>query len=390
MLGHKNLLTCMNKNTNADLHLPILGKGRKSLWSYVSLVFSLFYLLPLFLTESQSQLKMLGALLVYFLLLGSYLIAINSEQKYRTYWILLLTLISILAVPFNIGGLSLFGYSFFVMAYYWPFKKSLSAALALTLMMIIIPLALEIKFWQFVIPVIISSIALYSFGVMEQRETLHNIALKQSHDSIKKLSAIAERERIGRDLHDIAGHALSGISLKAQLASKLMSKNQIDKAQHEVDQLALLSQSLLSEIRKAVTHIKELSLQDEIEKIEKTLIENTITLNKEIDELSIKSLTPAIESAISLVLKEAMTNVLRHSNANMVDIKLCSEQRAEHWAKHKCIVVYIKDNGNISNQHNIHKSNGVAGMQERIELIGGKFAIDFEQGCSICIEVPLS
>jgi two-component system sensor histidine kinase DesK len=86
------------------------------------------------------------------------------------------------------------------------------------------------------------------------------------------LSAIAERERIGRDLHDVAGHALSSISLKAQLADKLISKDKIEDAHREVKALAQLSQALLSDIRQAVSDIKQLSLSDEIAK-DKSLLD---------------------------------------------------------------------------------------------------------------------
>lgn len=361
--------------------MPVLGKGRKRLWSYLSLLFSLFYLLPLFLTDGLSEVHIFGALLIYLLFLCAYVFAINSPNKYRALAILVLICVSISAVPFTIGGLSLFGYSFFLMAYYWPLKHSATSTLALIALMLLIPILLSNFIWQFIIPVIISSIALYIFGVMEQRETLHNIALEQSHESVKKLSAIAERERIGRDLHDIAGHALSGISLKAQLASKLLSKNRIDKAKQEVDQLAVLSQDLLAEIRKAVSNIKALSLLDEIDKIEKTLLENTIKLKKNIDESSIAALNPKVESILSLVLKEAVTNILRHSNASIVIISISNNANS--------IFVAIKDNGDTQAQQKIHHGNGIIGMRERAELVGGNFSIDFRSGCSVEIKIPL-
>jgi two-component system sensor histidine kinase DesK len=191
---------------------------------------------------------------------------------------------------------------------------------------------------------------------------------------VKQLSAIAERERIGRDLHDLAGHALSSISLKAQLASKLLDKNKTAQAKEEIDQLATLSQSLLSDIRNAVSDIKSLSFLDELQKIESLLVDKNIELHKTIEKKVLSRLGPSQEANLTLIVKEALINVLRHSNATKVILQVIENNEG-------IFEVFIQDDGN--DIQNIEESNGLIGMRERALLMGGEFTTSSENGFAI-------
>lgn len=191
---------------------------------------------------------------------------------------------------------------------------------------------------------------------------------------MKQLSAIAERERIGRDLHDLAGHALSSISLKAQLASKLLDKNKTAQAKEEIDQLATLSQSLLSDIRNAVSDIKSLSFLDELQKIESLLVDKNIELHKTIEKKVLSRLGPSQEANLTLIVKEALINVLRHSNATKVILQVIENNEG-------IFEVFIQDDGN--DIQNIEESNGLIGMRERALLMGGEFTTSSENGFAI-------
>jgi two-component system sensor histidine kinase DesK len=191
---------------------------------------------------------------------------------------------------------------------------------------------------------------------------------------VKQLSAIAERERIGRDLHDLAGHALSSISLKAQLASKLLDKNKTAQAKEEIDQLATLSQSLLSDIRNAVSDIKSLSFLDELQKIESLLVDKNIELHKTIEKKVLSRLGPSQKANLTLIVKEALINVLRHSNATKVILQVIENNEG-------IFEVFIQDDGN--DIQNIEESNGLIGMRERALLMGGEFTTSSENGFAI-------
>ena len=191
---------------------------------------------------------------------------------------LLMFLLSVACSFQNPGAATIVGFIAFIVGYYNSLRTGI---LTISTMMVLLT---SLNFSVFdgagflLLASLLNSIVLFGFGVMERKETLHGLKESQQAEALRVLSAIAERERIGRDLHDVAGHALSSISLKAQLADKLISKDKIEEAHREVRALAQLSQSLLSDIRQAVSDIKQLSLCDEIAKDKALLEENGFTV----------------------------------------------------------------------------------------------------------------
>ena len=185
-------------------------------------------------------------------------------------------------------------------------------------------------------------------------------------------------ERIGRDLHDVAGHALSSISLKAQVADKLLSKGRTAEAQAEVKALAQLSQQLLSEIRQTVSGIKHLSFSQEIAKNMAKLSEQGFHEVSDVDESSFTHLTPLQETQLSLIVKEATTNILRHSKGNQAALTLqCTNDM---------LTLVITDNGN---SHCQTEGNGVQGIRERAELINATVEFQWGSPTVLTLQLPL-
>ena len=216
---------------------------------------------------------------------------------------------------------------------------------------------------------LLNSLVLFGFGVMERKETLHSLKESQQAEALRVLSAIAERERIGRDLHDVAGHALSSISLKAQLADKLISKDKIEDAHREVKALAQLSQALLSDIRQAVSDIKQLSLSDEIAKDKSLLEENGFNVTTDIEGGAEARLSAKQESQLALIIKELTTNTLRYSNGNAVSLDLEVNEQT--------VKMTYKDHGVVENTASIKEGNGLMGIRERAASIHADVDISF-------------
>lgn len=353
-------------------NIPSLGQNRKRIWSYVSLLFSLFYFAPIIFGEPSNS-SLFVCVLFYLLFLPAYVFVVESKSTFRIPALALLLLVVSSALHFTIGAMVLFGYCLFPIGYYWRWQISGVLCILVSIWIVLIALWLQGPVWVGILPFLFSGIGLYFFGLMERRETIRNIQLYRSQQSVKQLSAIAERERIGRDLHDIAGHALSSISLKAQLASKLLDKDRPQQAKQEIDQLASLSQSLLAEIRNAVSNIKALSLLDEVNKIEALLFDNNISLQKDIAPNVLSQLSASNEANLTLVIKEALINVLRHSNASTV--VLSGVETAPCF-----ITVKIKDNGTATKTKTIKEGNGIQGMRERISAMKGDFSVKREDG----------
>ena len=358
----------------SDEDLPEIGKSQKRVWTYLSLVFSLFYFVPLLFDPSVDTNNLLISIVMYFIFLLTYICLVESKKQYRVLALIVFLVVIYGSLFVNIGGLVLFGYCMFILGNCWPLKRSIPLAGVILILMTALTLVLRGPIWIYIMPFFFNAVGLFCFGVLEQRQTIKNLQLYRSQQSVNQLSAIAERERIGRDLHDLAGHSLSSISLKAQLASKLLDKNKIAQAKDEIDQLATLSQSLLSEIRNAVSDIKSLSFLEELQKIESLLCDKNIELHKMIDKKVLGTLLPSQEANFTLIVKEALINVIRHSNATKVILQVLENTDS-------MLEVLIKDNG--SGLQLFEESNGIKGMRERSLLMGGKFVIAHESGFAI-------
>ena len=193
------------------------------------------------------------------------------------------------------------------------------------------------------------------------------------------LAAVAERERIARDLHDVLGHTLSVIVLKAELAGRLVSLDPA-RAAAEMADVERSSRAALAEIREAIGGYRSRGLEAEINAARRTLDAAGVTLVAE-TKLDRQSFSSQEETALALALREAVTNIVRHARATTCRLSFVSE------AGHRRLVV--EDDG----QHVVaSEGNGLRGMRERIESLGGSFSLEcgIEQirGTRLTIELP--
>jgi two-component system sensor histidine kinase DesK len=195
------------------------------------------------------------------------------------------------------------------------------------------------------------------------------------------LAAVAERERIARDLHDVLGHTLSVIILKAELAGRLIAIDPA-RATAEISDVEVTARSALSEIREAIGGYRSRGLVAEIKAARLTLDSAGVALLVEDSPGSTPSLSPKEETALALALREAVTNVVRHASATTCRLRFTIE--AGH-----CRLI-IEDNG----QHaDVREGNGLRGMRERIESLGGHFSLELGiergRGTRLILELPL-
>lgn len=201
-----------------------------------------------------------------------------------------------------------------------------------------------------------------------------NARLRLSQEEVSKLAAVAERERIARDLHDLLGQSLSLITIKAELASRLFEVNPT-RAQQEIKELEKVSRTALQEVRRAVTGYRHAGWEIELENAQITL--KAAGLKVDIDAEPV-SMSAALETVVSMVLREAVTNVVRHAHAQHCAIQLYREFDEVH--------LVIKDDGRGGR---IIPGNGLSGMRERIEQLNGRLDIRCEQGAVLSITLPL-
>lgn len=201
--------------------------------------------------------------------------------------------------------------------------------------------------------------------------------LKLSHDEVRRLAAMAERERIGRDLHDLLGHTLSLIALKLELSRRLLDRD-TDAARREMEDAEGVARHALAEVRAAVTGIRATGLAAELASAKLLLNSSLVHLDY---ENTLPALPARVEAGLALVLREAVTNIHRHARATRASVRV-------EWVEGELRFV-IADNGKGGMAT---EGNGLCGMRERVRALGGKLVVESlrERGTTLRITVPLS
>ncbi|RKL66113.1 sensor histidine kinase [Salipaludibacillus neizhouensis] len=203
--------------------------------------------------------------------------------------------------------------------------------------------------------------------------------LEDANKRISELVKLEERQRISRDLHDTLGQKLSLIGLKSDLAAKLISKNPY-QARTEIKDVQNTARIALKEVRELVTEMRGTRLEDEIPRVQQILQAANIDFHFN-GSLELPNTSLIAENVVSMCVKEAVTNIVKHSGATNCSIIIESEDRD--------LAVKIKDNGiGIDTSKSRAKKSGVKGMKERLEFVNGNLEIYAENGTTVVINVP--
>jgi two-component system sensor histidine kinase DesK len=185
-------------------------------------------------------------------------------------------------------------------------------------------------------------------------------ALRLSHDEISRLAKVAERERIGRDLHDLLGHTLSVIALKSELATRIGPRDAA-AAIREMSEVSRIAREALTQVRRAVAGMREMGLAAELANARLALSAAMVEFEYPAQALE---LHPEIETVLALALREAVTNVIRHADARRCRASIAREDAM--------VTLRIADDGQGGARG---EGGGLSGMRTRIEQIGGSLGI---------------
>ncbi|MFD2165124.1 histidine kinase [Thalassotalea euphylliae] len=352
-----------------------LAQSDRPYWIWGPLAFSSFYFLPLLFNFSAfAGLKLIAVFLIYACFVFLYYKAVNSIGEKAFMPVLAMILLSIGGTYITPGTQSLFGFAAYFCGFNFAFNKGIQGLIGILLAIVFSAFTFNFVDAFFLAPAIVVSIGLFSFGHAERKERLHEQTHKKSQDTIEQLATIAERERIARDLHDLVGHSLSSIALKAELAEKLMLAGQQDKAQQEVAAVASLSREVLSEVRTAVSNLKQQQLSEKLSNLANQLKSHGFSVHV---SNNTKQLDANVETNVVLMLTEACTNILRHSKGNEVSISLSQSPDR--------LTITINDNGESEAPT---MGNGLQGISERCEQLGGLCEIHHDNGFGLAINIP--
>ena len=184
--------------------------------------------------------------------------------------------------------------------------------------------------------------------------------LQAAREELARLAVAEERLRFARDLHDLLGHSLSLITLKNELAGRLLPTSP-ERAATEIREAEMVARRALREVREAVAGYRQPTLVEEIHGAKEMLhaagivcrIENKTGL-----------LPKSVEAVLAWAVREGTTNVIRHSRAHHCTIQLeCTNESVQ---------VEIRDDGhgNRDKQH-ANAGSGLAGLTERVANFDG-------------------
>ena len=233
-------------------------------------------------------------------------------------------------------------------------------------------------------------------------------ALRRTRAELARAAVAEERLRIARDLHDLLGHSLSLITLKAELAGRVVTADP-DRAAREIGELETVARKSLSDVREAVAGFRQPDLAGELVAARQLLDAAGIT--SKISSAGTAALPQAVDAALAWAVREGTTNVVRHSLATQVTIAVSTGPAAA--------TAEISDNGPAAPGDTGHSvspalpvvptagpdgrtalvrarpafaGSGLAGLAERVRSLGGELAAGAvePQGFLLRVVVPLA
>ncbi len=294
--------------------------------------------------------------------------------------------IGLALIPFNVGGNTFIIYTMAMAGAQLPPRRAMLIGmlswLLMTAQFALLGYGLETMVAYCGMTLVVGGMVLLStaFAQVQERQTAE---LRLSQDEVKRLAALAERERIGRDLHDLLGHTLSLVVLKSELAGKLLDRD-ATAARQQIREVETVARHALAEVRQAVSGIRQSGLLAEIAACRLALLSADIELVLQMAPLPISG---EVEAVLAFSLREATTNVLRHAGATRVDIELGSELGSELGEEGDVLRLQITDNGRGGS---IEPGNGLHGMRERLASINAQLEIEHpkNRGTRLSIRVP--
>jgi two-component system sensor histidine kinase DesK len=246
-----------------------------------------------------------------------------------------------------------------------------TAALALVL---IEATGAELLAW-FWLPI---TIALSGLGVsFGRRMQQYNSDLRLAREEIARLAVSEERLRFARDLHDLLGHSLSVVVLKAELAGRLAATAP-DRAAEEMGDVERVAREALREVRDAVSGYRQPSLDQELDSARGTLRAAGVLCRF---EPLAGPLPLVLDATLAWALREGVTNVVRHSGARQAEVLLSRDDGQ--------VCLELLDDGRGCD--GCEPGSGLKGLRERVEARGGRLESGPrpEGGFRLAVSLPL-
>jgi len=201
-----------------------------------------------------------------------------------------------------------------------------------------------------------------TFAVRRERET-------------QRRDRTTERERIAKDLHDVLGHSLSSLALKAELARRVF-RTDPERALLEISEVERIARQGLEEMRSAIHGYYSGDINAELDRAASLLKAADVDVECRCEHLE---MPPAKERVLALIIREAVTNILRHSQARACRLALFRADGAYR--------LEISDDGR-GGRH--EEGVGMRSIRTRAEALGGTAVWSSTSGTHLSVSLPVS
>jgi len=206
------------------------------------------------------------------------------------------------------------------------------------------------------VPAIIVSISMMMAAFAQTQATMNR--LRASQRQVEALAAERERGRVARDIHDILGHSLTVITVKSELAGRLVDVDP-NRAKTEIGDIETLARGALADVRATVAGFRGVNISGELAAARAALTAAGIAPDF---PSSTDAVPPAHRELAGWVVREGVTNVVRHSSATTCRIRLGAHEIA------------VEDDG-VGPNPSSTASTGLSGLRERVECVGGRMSV---------------
>ncbi|MFT3805402.1 sensor histidine kinase [Arenimonas sp.] len=335
---------------------------------WFGLSYLLFPCVPLLFSSRTSSSAVIATAVAVVLFIPAYFLSYRYNDLRNLWLSLFVAAIGFALLPFNPGGNTFLIYAMAMAAVALSVRTTILLCGAYLLLMIgeclLLAWPKTFAFGSLAITAVIGTMVVAGILFSRARAT-RNAELRLTQDEVRRLATVAERERIGRDLHDLLGHTLSVVALKSELAGKLLDRDPA-AAREQIREVEAVARQALTQVREAVAGTRAAEFEAEVAAARLALLSADIRFDHRLAPIELDG---KLEQALAMALREAVTNILRHASARRVDVEL--------GRRDDRIVLTIADDGRggVARQ-----GNGLQGMRERIAAIGGSLEIESPSG----------
>jgi len=342
---------------------------------YINLVYLIFLFMPMFFSPKWNATQTIATLASIAVFLPLHFATFMNNGRNVGFTATAMLALCFAVMPYNYGANTYLIYGVISAAHVFKARNAMVFLVAALVLMAIQTYWLKYPL-VFYAGTAIMSCMLVFYTLYNNSIERSNQSLKLSQQEVQRLAQSAERERIGRDLHDVLGHTLSLIVMKSELASRLHERDP-DAAIVQIREVEKVARDALGQIRVAVAGIRLAGLEAELANARLSLLSADIQLHY---QLAPVELSTEVETVLALAVREATTNIIRHSNARQVEIELVKNKNT--------LQLQISDDGKNTL---VTPGHGLSGMRERLELLGGKLEIDTgpHGGVRLSLSCPL-